>query len=273
MNALIPRQRYNSTTITTFDKLSKPQERKVWITHSHTGFHTKSSSSHNKYKPLPGPAHQDLSDLVRSITEPTGLTCRAALPPPHRPADLWWQRILCGSPPTHWNTEITMPHLWTLTSRCIIPSECFYPRLVSFFFFTLLTFRYTFDDCGWKAPQFQLTKLYILLYIVFSGHSITSTDVGSFHIVKDHQTKQTRERCDITTDGSLVRAVGTVHFAVADLIRSQAHGCVVCTRVLGRLADGGLAGLFVRAVLTVDVPVAHPALCDALACRDTWRLI
>ena len=131
-----------------------------------------------------------------------------------------------------------MPHLWTLTSRCIIPSECFYPRLVSFFFFTLLTFRYTFDDCGWKAPQFQLTKLYILLYIVFSGHSITSTDVGSFHIVKDHQTKQTRERCDITTDGSLVRAVGTVHFAVADLIRSQAHGCVVCTRVLGRLADG-----------------------------------
>lgn len=73
---------------------------------------------------------------------------------------------------------------------------------------------------------------------------------------------------DVTADGSLVRAVGAVHFAVADLVRSEAHRSVVGTRVLGRFADGGFAGLFVGAVLAVDVAVAHPALCDALACGE-----
>lgn len=70
----------------------------------------------------------------------------------------------------------------------------------------------------------------------------------------------------VTADGSLVRAVGAVHFAVADLVGGEAHRSVVGTRVLGWFADSGFAGLFIGAVLAVNVTVAHPALCDALAC-------
>lgn len=72
----------------------------------------------------------------------------------------------------------------------------------------------------------------------------------------------------LTADGSLVRAVRAVHLAVADLVGGEAHRSVVGTRVLGRLADGGFAGLLIGAVLAVDVAVAHPALGDALACGE-----
>lgn len=53
------------------------------------------------------------------------------------------------------------------------------------------------------------------------------------------------QEMNITTDGSFVRAVSTVHFPVADLVRCQAHGGVVGTGVSGRLADRGLAGFFI----------------------------
>lgn len=75
------------------------------------------------------------------------------------------------------------------------------------------------------------------------------------------------EVASVTADGSLVRAVRAVHFAVADLVGGEAHRSVVGTRVLGRLADGGFTRLFIGAVLAVNVTVAHPALGDALACR------
>lgn len=76
------------------------------------------------------------------------------------------------------------------------------------------------------------------------------------------------EAASVTADGSLVRAVRAVHFAVADLVGGEAEGSVVGTRVLGRLADGSFAGLFIGAVLAVDVAVAHPALGDTLACGE-----
>lgn len=76
------------------------------------------------------------------------------------------------------------------------------------------------------------------------------------------------EEESVTANGSLVRAVGAVHLAVADLVGGEANRRVVGTRVLGWLADGGLAGLFIGAVLAVDVAVAHPALRDALACGE-----
>lgn len=79
---------------------------------------------------------------------------------------------------------------------------------------------------------------------------------------------QNDEGTSVTADGSLVRAVGAVHFAVADLVGGEAHRSVVGTRVLGWFADGGFAGLFIGAVLAVNVAVAHPALCDALACGE-----
>lgn len=72
-------------------------------------------------------------------------------------------------------------------------------------------------------------------------------------------------KTNITADGSFIRAVGTVHLAVADLIGCEADRGVIGTRVLGWLTDSGLAGLFIWAVLTIDVPITHPALCDALA--------
>lgn len=72
---------------------------------------------------------------------------------------------------------------------------------------------------------------------------------------------------DVTANGSFVRAVGAVHFAVADLVRRQADGGVVGAMVLGRLAGRRLARLLIRAVLAVDVAIAHPALRDALACQ------
>lgn len=75
------------------------------------------------------------------------------------------------------------------------------------------------------------------------------------------------EVASVTACGSLVRAVRAVHFAIADLVGGEAHRSVVGTRVLGRLADGGFTGLFIGAVLAVNVAVAHPALGDALACR------
>ena len=74
-----------------------------------------------------------------------------------------------------------------------------------------------------------------------------------------------------TTDGSFIRAIRAVHFAVADLIGREARGGVIGTRVLGWLTHSRLAGLFIGAVLAVDVPVAHPALCDTLACGD-WDI-
>lgn len=80
--------------------------------------------------------------------------------------------------------------------------------------------------------------------------------------------EQYDEGASVTTDGSLVRAVGTVHFAVADLVGGEARRRVVGTRVLGWFADGGFAGLFIGAVLAVNVAVAHPALRDALACGE-----
>lgn len=71
---------------------------------------------------------------------------------------------------------------------------------------------------------------------------------------------------NVTADGAFVRAVGAVYFPVADLVGGQAHGGVVGTGVSGRLADGGLAGLLVRVVFTVNVSVTNPTLCDAFAC-------
>lgn len=77
-----------------------------------------------------------------------------------------------------------------------------------------------------------------------------------------------REGASVTADGTLVRAVRAVHFAVADLVGGEADRSVVGTRVLGRLADGRFAGLFIGAVLAVNVAVAHPALGDTLACGE-----
>lgn len=71
----------------------------------------------------------------------------------------------------------------------------------------------------------------------------------------------------ITADGSFIRAVATVHLAVADLVGGEADRGVVGTGVLGGLAGSRLAGFFIRLVLAVNVAVANPALGDALACR------
>ena len=53
------------------------------------------------------------------------------------------------------------------------------------------------------------------------------------------------DKVNFTTDGSFVRAVSTVHFAIADLIGCEADRGVIGTRVLGWLADSRLTGLLV----------------------------
>lgn len=111
-------------------------------------------------------------------------------------------------------------------------------------------------------------------YVLVSTHFlyIAVSLLASSRTTKQTKQKKKKMTCsdktNSTTDGSFVRAIRTVHFAVADLIGREARGGVIGTRVLGWLAHSGLAGLFIGAVLAVDVPVAHPALCDTLACGD-----
>lgn len=57
--------------------------------------------------------------------------------------------------------------------------------------------------------------------------------------------KMTSSDRNITTDGSFIGAVSTVHFAIADLVRGEADRGVVGTGVLGRLADSRLTGLLI----------------------------
>lgn len=52
-------------------------------------------------------------------------------------------------------------------------------------------------------------------------------------------------KINVTTDGSFIRAVCTVHFAIADFIGGEADRGVVGTRVLGWLTDSRLTGLFI----------------------------
>lgn len=113
-----------------------------------------------------------------------------------------------------------------------------------------------------------------MCYVLVSTHFlyIAVSLLASSRTTKQTKQKKKKMTCsdktNSTTDGSFVRAIRTVHFAVADLIGREARGGVIGTRVLGWLAHSGLAGLFIGAVLAVDVPVAHPALCDTLACGD-----
>lgn len=57
--------------------------------------------------------------------------------------------------------------------------------------------------------------------------------------------KMTTSDRNITTDGSFIGAVSTVHFAVTDLVRGEADRGVIGTGVLGRLADSRLTGLLI----------------------------
>lgn len=57
--------------------------------------------------------------------------------------------------------------------------------------------------------------------------------------------KKTTSDRNITTDGSFIGAVSTVHFAIADLVRGEADRGVVGTMVLGWLTDSRLTGLFI----------------------------
>lgn len=50
---------------------------------------------------------------------------------------------------------------------------------------------------------------------------------------------------NITTDGSFIRAISTVHLAIADFVWGQADRGVIGTGVLGWLTDRRLTGLFI----------------------------
>lgn len=70
-----------------------------------------------------------------------------------------------------------------------------------------------------------------------------------------------------TTEVSLIRVVRAVISPVADALRRQADGGVVGTGVSGRLTGRHLTAFLIRQILTVMVPVTHPALTDTLACE------